>query len=45
MSTERGSLAVRFLSLFEGVSIALDSLRQNRVRAALTILEIGRAHV
>ena len=41
MPNQRGSLAVRFLSLFEGVSIALDSLRQNRVRAALTILGVA----
>ena len=41
MRNERGSLAVRILSLFEGVTIALDSLRQNRVRAALTILGVA----
>ena len=41
MPGDRGSLAVRFLALFEGVSIALDSLRQNRVRAALTILGVA----
>lgn len=41
MANDRGSLAVRILSLFEGVTIALDSLRQNRVRAALTILGVA----
>ncbi|MEO7086972.1 MAG: ABC transporter permease [Gemmatimonadaceae bacterium] len=34
-------LGVRIFSLFEGVTIALDSLRQNRVRAALTILGVA----
>jgi len=32
---------VRILSLFEGVTIALESLRANRVRAALTILGVA----
>src|SRR3712207_5881974 len=32
---------VRLYTLFEGVSIALDSLRANKVRAALTILGIA----
>jgi putative ABC transport system permease protein len=41
MASQRGSLAVRIFSLFEGVTIALDSLRQNRVRAALTILGVA----
>ena len=31
-------LFARLASLFEGVLIAIDSIRQNRVRAALTIL-------
>ena len=36
--------------LVEGAGIALDSLRSNKIRAALTVLgvaigEIGRAHV
>ncbi len=35
------TLGVRVLSLFEGVGIALDSLRSNRVRAALTILGVA----
>ena len=30
----------RIYALFEGVAIALDSLRSNRVRAGLTILEL-----
>jgi putative ABC transport system permease protein len=34
-------LGVRLFSLFEGVTIALDSLRSNRVRAALTILGVA----
>ncbi len=34
-------LLARVASLFEGVVIAVDSLRQNRVRAALTILGIA----
>jgi putative ABC transport system permease protein len=37
----RGSIGVRIFSLFEGVTIALDSLRANRVRAALTILGVA----
>jgi putative ABC transport system permease protein len=41
MANDRGSLTVRFLSLFEGVTIALDSLRANKVRAALTILGVA----
>ena len=41
MDSQRGSFAVRIFSLFEGVTIALDSLRQNRVRAALTILGVA----
>src|SRR3954469_19713486 len=41
MASDRGSLTVRLFSLFEGVTIALDSLRQNRVRAALTILGVA----
>jgi hypothetical protein len=40
MRNERGSLAVRILSLFEGVTIALDSLRRT-ARAALTILGVA----
>jgi putative ABC transport system permease protein len=32
---------VRIFSLFEGVTIALDSLRANKVRAALTILGVA----
>jgi putative ABC transport system permease protein len=35
------SLTVRFFNLFEGVTIALDSLRANKVRAALTILGVA----
>jgi putative ABC transport system permease protein len=35
------SRSVRLFTLFEGVSIALDSLRANKVRAALTILGIA----
>lgn len=35
------SLAARVSGLFEGVLIAIDSLRANRVRAALTILGIA----
>ena len=35
------SFTVRISSLFEGVSIALESLRSNRVRAALTILGVA----
>jgi putative ABC transport system permease protein len=35
------SLGVRVFSLFEGVGIALDSLKSNRVRAALTILGVA----
>ena len=34
-------LLARIAALFEGVVIAVDSLRQNRVRAALTILGIA----
>jgi putative ABC transport system permease protein len=34
-------IVVRLFSLLEGVTIALDSLRQNRVRAALTILGVA----
>ncbi len=34
-------LATRIYNLFEGVTIALDSLRANKVRAALTILGIA----
>ena len=34
-------LLARIAALFEGVVIAIDSLRQNRVRAALTILGIA----
>jgi len=37
----RASVTVRVLSLFEGVGIALDSLKSNRVRAALTILGVA----
>jgi putative ABC transport system permease protein len=33
--------ALRLFALFEGVGIALDSLRSNRVRAALTILGVA----
>lgn len=35
------NFAVRIFSLFEGVTIALDSLKANRVRAALTILGVA----
>ena len=35
------NLGVRVFSLFEGVGIALDSLKSNRVRAALTILGVA----
>jgi putative ABC transport system permease protein len=35
------NLGVRIFSLFEGVAIALDSLKSNRVRAALTILGVA----
>jgi len=35
------SITVRIFSLFEGVGIALDSLKSNRVRAALTILGVA----
>lgn len=35
------NLGVRIFSLFEGVGIALDSLKANRVRAALTILGVA----
>ena len=40
-------LAQRIFGMREGVTIALDSIRANKVRAGLTILgiEIGRAHV
>src|ERR687885_192608 len=34
-------VATRLLALAEGVAIALDSLRANKVRAALTILGIA----
>ena len=34
-------LTVRISALFEGVGIALESLRSNRVRAGLTILGVG----
>ena len=34
-------ISVRIFSLFEGVGIALDSLKSNRVRAALTILGVA----
>jgi putative ABC transport system permease protein len=34
-------LGVRIFSLFEGVTIAIDSLRANKVRAALTILGVA----
>ena len=37
----RASLGVRLFALFEGVGIALDSLKSNRVRAALTILGVA----
>jgi len=37
----RRSFVVRFYSLLEGVGIALDSIRSNRVRAALTILGVA----
>ena len=36
-----GKLGVRIYALFEGVGIALESLRANRVRAALTILGVA----
>ena len=35
------NLGVRLVSIFEGVGIALDSLKSNRVRAALTILGVA----
>ncbi|HET7373132.1 MAG TPA: ABC transporter permease [Gemmatimonadaceae bacterium] len=35
------NLGVRLLSMLEGVGIALDSLRSNKVRAALTILGVA----
>jgi putative ABC transport system permease protein len=35
------SLGARLVSIFEGVGIALDSLKSNRVRAALTILGVA----
>jgi putative ABC transport system permease protein len=35
------AFGVRIFSLFEGVTIALDSLRANKVRAALTILGVA----
>jgi putative ABC transport system permease protein len=36
-----GALLLRIYALFEGVAIALDSLRSNRVRAGLTILGVA----
>ena len=39
--TRRGALAARVSALTEGVGIALDSLRANKVRAGLTILGIA----
>ena len=33
-------ITVRIFSLFEGVGIALDSLKSNRVRAALTLAKL-----
>src|SRR6185437_4756763 len=35
------SLGTRIYSIFQGVSIAVDALRANRVRAALTILGVA----
>ena len=35
------SIGIRLYSLFEGVAIAFESLRSNRVRAALTILGVA----
>lgn len=35
------SLSTRLFSVFEGVTIAIDALRANRVRAALTILGVA----
>ena len=35
------NLGVRLLGMLEGVGIALDSLRSNKVRAALTILGVA----
>lgn len=35
------SIGARISALFEGVSIAIDAIRSNRVRAALTILGVG----
>jgi len=35
------SIATRLYSLFEGIGIAFESLRSNRVRAALTILGVA----
>jgi putative ABC transport system permease protein len=37
----RSQLGIRLYSLFEGVTIALDSIKANRVRAALTILGVA----
>ena len=47
----RSRATIGITALREGVGIALDSLRANKTRAALTILgiaigvKIGRAHV
>ncbi|MEO7086970.1 MAG: ABC transporter permease [Gemmatimonadaceae bacterium] len=38
---QRSELTVRMYALLEGVTIALDSIRSNRVRAALTILGVA----
>ena len=35
------SFTTRLLSVFEGVKIALDALRANRVRALLTIMGVA----
>src|SRR5665213_1088497 len=35
------SASTRIYSIFEGVTIAIDALRANRVRAALTILGVA----
>ena len=36
-------MGVRMLTMLEGVAIALESLRSNKVRAALTILGVARS--
>ena len=39
--SRKGRLGVQLLALLEGVGIALDSIKSNRVRAALTILGVA----